>query len=276
MPPLFMNAWMPPGIQEALDTYQENVCWGSRYLQMITNVFLDGNSVDAGNTPTTVLRPGLLLGFKPATNKWQQWNPAGTDGSQFIAGVLLYDQRMTDYTGTATDRFFGYAVMKGLVKSYSLIIPGNASAGIVGDPLEFLVRTQLNASGKFTLDDNYNPDPWGSWGATIVKTAAYTVTQGDNNTLFVLNGGGAVTFTLPVPVPGLRYGFVNMANQNMIITCAATGQLIAFNNAAAQTVTFSTAGNLIGAFAIFTAVRTGAGTSQWVLETPTAATVAIS
>lgn len=247
MPPLFPNAWQVPGIQGTLDTFQNIMWWGPKVLQVITNVFLDANTVDAGNTPTTVLRPGLLLGFKPATNKWIQWTPTATDGSQYISGVLLYDQQMLTTGNVAADRWFGYAMMRGLLKANSLLIPGNANLGIVGDPLEFLVRAQLTQGGKFTLDDNYTADEFAGWSTTHDSTADATITTAMNNTLFTtLGAAGAVNFTLPAPQKGLRYGFFNAVDQNMTVTAAAAGQLITFNNAAAASVAFSTAGNKIG------------------------------
>lgn len=277
MPNLFPNAWQTPGVQDTLDTITNQFWWGKFDLQVVVNVFLDGNSVDSGNTPTTLLRPGLLLGLNPTTNKWKQWSPTATDGTQFISGVLLYDQRMTDASGTAQDRFFGYAIVGGLLKANQILIPGNASNGIIGDALEFLVRAQLTQGGRFMFDDNYTQDMNGGWTLTATKTADYTVVAADNNTLFnTVGAAGAVNFTLPAPKPGLRFGFFAAVDQNLVITAAAAGDIIAPNNAAAASVTFSTAGSKIGSFAEVVGIRTGSGTAKWALGllTPNTATIA--
>ena len=72
MPNLFLNAWQVPGIQDVLNTTQNIFYWGHIELQVFTNVFLDAASTDGGNSPTSLLRPGLLLGLNPTTNKWKQ------------------------------------------------------------------------------------------------------------------------------------------------------------------------------------------------------------
>lgn len=92
----------------------------------------------------------------------------------------------------------------------------------------------------------------------VPKTANYTVldpftalTGGDpSGTLFTNRGAaGAVTFTLPAVVPrlaGVYYDFVGFANQTWGVAAAA-GTVCTFNNAAAASVTCSTAGAKIGA-----------------------------
>ncbi len=80
------------------------------------------------------------------------------------------------------------------------------------------------------------------------KTANYTLTAADNGGLFTTTGAtGAVTFTLPAVASsaGLHYKIVNTVDQNMTIAAAA-GTMVTFNNAAATSVAWSTAGNKIG------------------------------
>lgn len=93
--------------------------------------------------------------------------------------------------------------------------------------------------------------------APVAKTANYTIVSPINNaagdacgTLFTTRGaGGAVVFTLPVItaiMAGLWYEFDGVANQNIGVAAAA-GTVVTFNNAAATSVTASTAGGKIGA-----------------------------
>lgn len=90
----------------------------------------------------------------------------------------------------------------------------------------------------------------------IAKTASYAISVVNDRTYtrFTNRGaGGAVTFTLP-PMPaanpgryiGWRYQFYVVADQSFIIQAAA-GKLVAFNNAAATSITINTGGQRIGA-----------------------------
>lgn len=77
------------------------------------------------------------------------------------------------------------------------------------------------------------------------------VATGDpSGTIFTNRGAaGAVTFTLPVIsalMAGVYYDFVGFANQTWAVAAAA-GTVCTFNNAAATSVTCSTAGAKIGA-----------------------------
>jgi hypothetical protein len=93
--------------------------------------------------------------------------------------------------------------------------------------------------------------------APVAKTANYQILSplqaatGDaSGTCFTTRGaGGAVTFTLPAisaALAGVWYEFVGVANQNIGVAAAA-GTVVTFNNAAATSVTASTAGGKIGA-----------------------------
>lgn len=90
----------------------------------------------------------------------------------------------------------------------------------------------------------------------VAKTANYQLlspatSAGDaSGTLFTNRGAvGAVTFTLPavaLNLVGVHYDFVGFANQTWAVAAAA-GTICTFNNAAATSVTCSTAGAKIGA-----------------------------
>lgn len=90
------------------------------------------------------------------------------------------------------------------------------------------------------------------------KTADYTIlspatsSAGDpSGTIFTNRGAaGAVTFTLPAPVAalaGVFYEFLGIADQNFAIAGAAVDTLLVVNDAAADTLTVSTASHKIGA-----------------------------
>ena len=263
-----------PGMDGLRQTVESVIGWGpwDHNRAFIAPVILDGASLDAGGTPTTLIRPGLLLGQNRTTLKCKEWNPTGTDGSQDLYGVMLYDAS-TQLFGANQDRWFGFALVGGNVKASSLIIPGNASAGIDGDANEHYVRAAM--SGRFMFDDYPHQWPNSPWKNYQAKTANYTVVDQDNGTFFTtLGASGAVTFTLPAvaSAKGQRYLFYNAVDQNMTVQSAAANGLITFNNAAASSVAFSTAGNKIGA-----AVEViGISGSKWLVRPSGANTMTVA
>lgn len=82
----------------------------------------------------------------------------------------------------------------------------------------------------------------------VAKTAAYTITRDDHGKIFTNRGAaGAVTFTLPAVSGNDGMEVLVMAVANQAITVAGTaGELVAFNDAAANSIAFSTAGEIIG------------------------------
>lgn len=81
------------------------------------------------------------------------------------------------------------------------------------------------------------------------KTADYTLTANDWGKFFTNRGAaGAVTFTLPTAAstaPGFYADFFVVANQNVIVAGTA-GEVVAFNDATANSVAFSTADEKVG------------------------------
>jgi hypothetical protein len=100
----------------------------------------------------------------------------------------------------------------------------------------------------------------------VPKTANYAINPWVDRcgTVFTNEGaGGAVTFTLPAPVPALRgwhYRFKGIADQNVIVSAGA-GKGVAFNNAACASLAAQTAGQKIGADIEATCTGT-----KWVLD----------
>lgn len=85
----------------------------------------------------------------------------------------------------------------------------------------------------------------------VVETAAYTLDPRRDpcGTLFTTRGATAnVTFTLPASgstLNGLWYEFINLADINLTVA-GTSGELIAFNDLAANSVAISTSGEKIG------------------------------
>jgi len=248
------GAYAVPGVNDAVETYENNFMWDRQEKALFFPVLLGGASRDVGNTNyTTILRPGLLLGRVTSTGKLKEWNPTGTDGSEQLFGILnmaLNTQRI----GTNQDRFIGQVLVSGTVKPSRLIVPGTAALGIDGTTYEHWIKAQLYQRGFRLTDNTYGmhaPTPMGGWLNIVAKTADYTVSEVlDNNVLFT-NGGaaGAVVFTLPATAKkGLRYGFYVAANQTVTVTAGTADTLIAVNDIAADSIAFSTANEKTGSF----------------------------
>jgi len=84
------------------------------------------------------------------------------------------------------------------------------------------------------------------------KTSAYTITAADSGTVLTNRGAtGSVTFTLPTVAA--EFNGVNViimavvAAQNVVISAQTTGQIVTFNDAAANSITISTTNEIIGA-----------------------------
>ena len=118
--------------------------------------------------------------------------------------------------------------------------------------------TVPNSSSTYTFSGDVNVG--GDLGVTgelskfkvkiTAKTGNYTVTAAETGTIFIANGSGALSFTLPTAADGLFYLFVNKADQNMTITYGTTDKIITFNDAAADSVAYSTSSEKIGACAL--------------------------
>lgn len=237
-----------PGVKmPSLSTFLNDFWWGDaiRPHHFTSGVILS-STVDSGNTPTTTLRAGLIMGFNPSTKKWSIWDPDATNGTQFAAGVLKNTVSTLDVQGSAEDKFVGWIVTSGRIQSSRLIVPGASTPSIIGHQYEYLLRRQL--SKNFMLDDaQYNPVLFP--GDLIeVRAANYTVTYQDNGKLFITTGAtGAVTFTLPAnPYKGLIYDFVAGADQNLIVAAATADTIVTDGDLAADSVQFSTASHIIG------------------------------
>ena len=104
------------------------------------------------------------------------------------------------------------------------------------------------------------PSPPQSKMRVETKTAAYTCLDRDSGTLFVA-GTNDVTFTLPaVSITGWHAWFCNVTDNEMLILAPAAGTIIAFNDLAANSVSYTTAGDQIGGS--FYVVSTG---TKWLV-----------
>lgn len=215
----FQGHQLLPGPGADLQTSEGQIWWGKYDQQVILGAILDKDTVDGGNTPTTLIRTGMALGYITATKQLTHWNPYATDGSNRLAGFFMGEQTM-DFYGTPVERFVGNILVGGNVYASELLIPGEANKGIAGKSYEFLLREQMR--DRFLVDDDL-----GMITGYKVKeiTANYTAVLNDHNTHFInLGAAGAVTLTLPAPVPGLEFMVSVLATQNIVLEGPATGE----------------------------------------------------
>ncbi len=189
-----------PGMTTSRETYENEFRWGSQYQGIFANALISGSAVDAGNTPTFELRPGLLLGQQIATGKYLAYSPTATDGTEVAAAILIEGLRMLDFSNAAVDRF------------YAVLVGGPVQASkVLG--LDLNARQQMD---KFIFDDIFGipGNHWYPWKRQINKTANYTLVGTDNFTLFDNTGAvGEVDLTLPPIANGYAFGLRAQAAQ---------------------------------------------------------------
>jgi len=231
----FIDPFELAGMGTPVETTEGEFQWGEIATWQLMPIQIDSAAADAGSTPTTVLRRGLLMGQVTATQKFKQYNPTATDGTQVAVGALYMGRNLLDPNTAAAVDHVGVLVIAGRVKSGNLIL------------LDEQARRQLQ--GRFIFDDRVGLATFGGYNRVLAKTGNYQVTAADTNTNFTTTGNAApINFTLPAianVAPGWRARFSNVVDQNMTVTAPA-GLLIAFNNLAATSVALSTAGNKIG------------------------------
>jgi hypothetical protein len=241
-----------PGLTDAVESFSQVFTWGREELVIRAGANISGAARDSTNTPTTELRPGLLLGRLTASPELlKQYDPAATDGTQVVAGILMTGLRATDLDGNNSQRF-AWMMVGGPIKAASLI------------GLDAVARAQMR--GRFLFDDdlmgqyqNYAP-----YLRETAKTADYTVVAADAGTLFTTTGAaGAIIFTLPALAAGRGpFGFLNVVDQNMTVASAEGDNIVALHDASADSVAFSTASQKIGGHVLVWA--NAAGTKWYV------------
>jgi hypothetical protein len=253
-----------PGFTALAETVDSELFWGgdaSRIFVLTKPGVVSSATVDAGATPTWQIRKGMLLGKITASDQHAQWNPLATDGSQELDGVLQFELITQDGMGAAKRNAVPIVVVAPL-KASSLIVLGSA---LVGSIHEYTARRRLHQMGC-VLDDDVNGYRAGIVPRLQTRITDYTVLATDNGTTFVADTAN-VTFTLPAIRAGLNYEFLRYSDHNMVITSAEGDNIIIGNDSAADSITYSTAGNKVGARVRITSAYVGATpTLRWLAE----------
>ena len=253
-----------PGTSTELFPEQVTFLQGRVEKSQIYQGILSENTRDAQSSTTTNLRMGLLLGLN-SSNLLTHSDPSGaaSNSTTNCDMILATDLSMLDRT-TAAKKFTAQLYGGGVIDPNKIVLASSSTVGIVGNAYEFHIRKQLAAYGDFVMEDRLVECPLFSWRGEVAYTQAespVTLTEADRDKLITNEGAtGSVTFNLPAGTPkkDLAYYFYVMADQEVVVQTVAGDQIMTFNNAAADSVSITTASQHIGACLAFI----GDGT-QW-------------
>jgi len=142
-----------PGMGSLKETYEADILWGgddAKGHSLWKSGVVSSTARDDGNSPTTILRPGLILGKITSTGEYAQYANGASDGTETAVAILAEGLNMLDqFGGTGPDRVVRVLV-DGPVKASRLFVEGVA---LVGHTDETATRADLNNKSRFKLDD---------------------------------------------------------------------------------------------------------------------------
>lgn len=114
---------------------------------------VDGASRDAGNSPTTVLRPGLVMAQVTATKKWKPFVAGAADGTEVPLGILYALGINTQLQGGDADRLLATILVGGYIFPEGICIAASATPGLdKSTAAHVTVRKAFKYSFQFTDD----------------------------------------------------------------------------------------------------------------------------
>lgn len=267
------------GVGAAKSSISRELVWGGPssidHVLVAQDKIYSADILDAGNTPTTDIRAGLLVGALTSSGELEEWDADATDGTQDLVGVVPMTFRSLDWDGVTQDRDIPGRIVRGPLKARSLLIEGTALTSHVD---EFLAREALVAMGCI-LDD----DPMGFLAGRfaprrhqLVTATTKTVTESENGTIFSINNAASVTVTLPEIHPGLEYTFIRIGDEELVIASAGSNDdIITDGDIAADSITFTTATEHLGAYVKVRGIYSGTDL-KWFVEKSDALTAAVA
>lgn len=272
--PRFVSDYALPGQEAVLETFENEFRYATYPSHVSRGELLLASATDSGNTPnTSLLRKGLLMSKNRNTGTWSPWTPyspnaATNNYNQSIDGIL---DTTIDLTGGG-NRFVPICT-RCHAKVDGLIIAGSSSVGIRSSAYRYLASRQLAPnilldSLDFALHNNlvYVDDD---------TEGAFDLLKYPNGTTFVFTGANTVSLTLPAPLPGLEYTFLEWGAGDIVLTAATADTLIAPGDAAADSITLTDVGDGCKLLGITTAATP---THQWLVAThnPAAASTSLT
>lgn len=205
---------------------------------------------DSGNTPTTTLRAGSILGKKTSDGLYYLYDPDADDGTQYAVAVLPVQLSMLNHLGVAANKS-GPLITRATLRVADL---HNADAQAL---------RQLMQLG-FLFDAPAGAQAFQGHQVTDQVAGNTTVVAADNGKLFIATA--AAVFTLPTKAVGLAFEFLQTADADTsIVSAGSADDIIAFGDATADSVAFSTSSEKIGSRARFECVYVGANL-RWIVS----------
>jgi hypothetical protein len=228
-----------------------------------SKIKIDSTNTDTGNTAfTNTLRAGNLISTEKASGNEYIYDPDATDGRQEAFGILEGGLSMLE-DGVSTEKGPTPVLVRGIFKEQNLI------------GVDAQARAQLARQG-IQMDDPGNGDsflthPRGVWR----KAADYTVLASDNGRLFVSTDAGDIEFTLPSIAAGLSFEFLQLIDDEMLITSAEGDNIVLKNDPVASGISYTTDGDQIGARCRVLAIYTATSTLKWIVQELSAAAITV-
>lgn len=235
-----------PGFSAIKET-EEVQLWATgpdnNHLRFEQKVKLKSSIVDAGNTPTTTIRGGNVIGLRDSDGLGYVYDADATNGDQKVIGVLPKHLSMLDRDGTAEDKFTKL-MTAGILKNFGDLVGEDKHVAAVLARIGFRFA-QLDPHGScFGLH----------FKARYFKATDYTLVDGDHGCWFIATA--ACNFTLPSLAtvgPGYQVLLYNGAAATMVITGAANTIVSGdAGGALSTTLTWSTANAQMGGQALMT------------------------
>ena len=236
------GGWGAPGVGTIDQTSPREIFWGGdrgKGMILTQSGEYSGAIRDAGNTPTTDIRAGLLVAKLTSSGELEEWDSEASDGTEELWGVNPHDFRAIDFNANDADRVLPVVVSAPL-KASQLLIKGTA---LTSHADEFLARRALHAAGCILDDDPQGYLAGASWRDKI-HTGDLTLTSADNCTRYLCHSADA-DFTLPTAQPGLKFRFFMGEDFELQISSPASNFLTG-NDQTGDGVTYTTAGEQIG------------------------------
>lgn len=210
----------------------------NNHKQFLQRLTIKSSVVDSGNTPTTTLRGGRIMGLRDADGLGYLYDADSTNGDGKVVGVLPKHLNMLE-DGTAVNKFTK-VMTAGIIKNPAADLLGSDKAA-----LAVLARIGFTFAGI---------EPQGScfglhMKARYFKGADYTLLDADHGCWFTTITG-AVTFTMPdLATVGRGYQVLLFNGVAATMTVAAAANTIQTGDAGgavSTSIAFSTANAQMG------------------------------
>src|SRR3990167_4609697 len=163
----YLGGYGTPGFGALEQTTEKAVLFSDPSKWLFGDAIYDGAIRDAGNSPTTLIRAGLIVGKDSTSGLLSEWDADASDGTQNIAGILCEEIRAQDFNANNADRYFR-TLWRGPLQASQLLIQGTAFTSHID---EHLARRFLVANGCI-----FDDDPFGYEAGVAPRVARVTGT----------------------------------------------------------------------------------------------------